>query len=88
VRKIDPILKLLLVGILFFTATLLYCQKWFPGDGQTFQVIAGLLTGFAGAFLGFAKKELGVPDEQPPLAHRDSVTTTVTAESSEKEPGK
>jgi hypothetical protein len=53
----------------------------FPSDGQIFQVIAGLLTGFGGAFLAFARKELGVPDEPASGAQRtiDTVTTTVTA---------
>ncbi len=62
-KRMDPILKLLLAGIVFFTVVLLYTQKWFPDDGQTFQVVAGLLTSFGGAFLAFARKELGVPDE-------------------------
>lgn len=68
----DPILKLLLVGIGFFTAVLLYTQKYFPNDGQTFQVVAGLLTGFAGAFLGFAKTKLGVPPGADPSDNSDA----------------
>lgn len=71
-KQLDPILKLLLGGIVFFLAVLLYIQKWFPNDGQTFQVVAGLLTGFSGAFLGFARKELGVEDppkdKEPPAS--------------------
>jgi hypothetical protein len=80
-KTMDPVLKLLLVGILFFTAALFYCEHRFPSDGQIFQVIAGLLTGFGGAFLAFARKELGVPDEPASGAQRtiDTVTTTVTA---------
>lgn len=80
--RTDPILKLLLGGILFFTVVILYTQKYFPNDGQTFQVFSGLLTGFAGAFLGFATKSLGIPDQQLPGTH----STTTTLKSEPKEP--
>lgn len=41
---------LLFVGMIFFTGMLFAAEKWFPADGQMFQVVAGLLTGFSGAF--------------------------------------
>lgn len=82
-KRLDPILKLLLVGIVFFMAILLYIQKWFPNDGQTFQVVAGLLTGFSGAFLGFARKELGV-EPDPPGTHSNK--TTIIAEEKTQDP--
>lgn len=46
----DPIIVLLAAGLVFFTVTLLGVAHWMSSDGQTFQVISGLLTGFAGAF--------------------------------------
>lgn len=66
---LDPILKLLLGGIVFFTAVIIYTQKYFPNDGQTFQVFSNLLAGFAGAFLGFATKSLGIdtPGTKPTI---------------------
>jgi hypothetical protein len=81
----DPVLKLLLIGILFFTAALFYCEHRFPNDGQIFQVIAGLLTGFGGAFLAFARKELGVPDQPVPLPPGATRTTDVQAMSTTTE---
>jgi hypothetical protein len=77
--SLDPILKLLLGGIVFFTAVIIYTQKYFPNDGQTFQVFSNLLAGFAGAFLGFATKSLGIDSQQLPGAH--SKTTTIKTES-------
>jgi hypothetical protein len=77
--KLDPILKLLLGGIVFFTAVIIYTQKYFPNDGQTFQVFSNLLAGFAGAFLGFATKSLGI--ETQPLPGAKPKTPAVTTES-------
>lgn len=77
--KLDPILKLLLGGIVFFTAVIIYTQKYFPNDGQTFQVFSNLLAGFAGAFLGFATKSLGI--ETQPLLGAKPKTPAVTTES-------
>lgn len=48
--KLEPVIALLFVGMIFFTAMLFAAEKWFPNDGQMFQVVAGLLTGFSGAF--------------------------------------
>ena len=77
--SLDPILKLLLGGIVFFTAVIIYTQKYFPNDGQTFQVFSNLLAGFAGAFLGFATKSLGI--ETQPLPGAKLKTPAVTPES-------
>ena len=83
---LDPILKLLLAGIVFFTAVIIYTQKYFPNDGQTFQVFSNLLAGFAGAFLGFATKSLGIETQSLPGA--TSKTITVKTETQEGEQGK
>ena len=77
--SLDPILKLLLGGIVFFTAVIIYTQKYFPNDGQTFQVFSNLLAGFAGAFLGFATKSLGI--ETQPLPGAKPKTPAVQPES-------
>lgn len=50
---IDRILYLLFAGMLVFAVMLVLVEKFFASDGQIFQVVAGLLTGFSGAF--FAK---------------------------------
>lgn len=54
-NRLEPVLVLLAVMILFFTGLLVAMAKFFPTDGQTFQVISGLLTGFGGAFLARIK---------------------------------
>lgn len=74
--SLDPILKLLLGGIVFFTAVIIYTQKYFPNDGQTFQVFSNLLAGFAGAFLGFATKSLGIETQQLPGAKAKAPAVT------------
>jgi hypothetical protein len=38
--------------ILILLGCMIGISKWSPNDGQTFQSIAGLLSGFSGAFLG------------------------------------
>ena len=47
---LEPIVKLLFFGMVFWTVMLFVCVQFYSQDGQTFQVISGLLTGFSGAF--------------------------------------
>jgi hypothetical protein len=75
--KIDPILKLLFIGIVFFTLVLFAAEKWFTNDGQIFQVVSGLLTGFSGAFFMGIKKDLGLPDDTASTTVSKTVTTKV-----------
>lgn len=56
----------ILVGALFMG------EKWYPGDGQFFQVFAGILTSVATVFVGAARHVLGMtaedeknPDDPP-----------------------
>ena len=49
-EKVDPVLYLLFIGMVFFTAVLIGVEYFFKDDGQVFQVVAGILTGFAGSF--------------------------------------
>jgi len=60
---VEPIDRLLYGGIMFLVLVLVGVSKWSPNDGQTFQVISGLLTTFSGAFVGrmVPKKSTGVP---------------------------
>ena len=48
--RLEPIDKLLFIAIFIFAIILIGISRWAPQDGQTFQVISGILTGFAGAF--------------------------------------
>ncbi len=71
-HKLEPIVLLLFVGMLFWTGMLFICQKFYPDDGQIFQVISGLLTGFSGAFFMRIKPRGAEPP--PP----DTTTTSVS----------
>lgn len=48
--SVEPILYLLFLGIVIFAVMLFAADFVFKDDGQVFQVIAGLLTAFSGAF--------------------------------------
>lgn len=60
--KIDKTLMLLFIGTLVFTAILLIVDYVFKDDAQLFQVIAGITTGFAAAFLARMKPQGDAPD--------------------------
>lgn len=64
-KSIEPIVFLLFGGIIFFTLLLVAISKWSPNDGQTFQVVSGLLTGFAGAFMMRVKPPSTTVDNPP-----------------------
>lgn len=49
--KMDPVLYLLSILVVFFVVSLFASEKWFPNDGQIFQVISSLVAGFSGALL-------------------------------------
>lgn len=63
--KVDPILYLLFVGIVTFSILLIAVEHYFMSDGQMFQVMAGVLTGFTGAFFGRINPSSKVP--APPV---------------------
>lgn len=52
---VEPTLYLLFYGMIFFAGVLIGVEYFFKEDGQMFQVIAGILTGFTGAFFGRMK---------------------------------
>lgn len=80
------ILKLMVCSILIFVCCLFACEIFFPNDGQMFQVIAGLVTGFSGAFLMFLKNKLGIPDTPlPPPLPGTQRTTKIDASTTVKE---
>ena len=56
---LEPVVLLLFVGILVFTGALFLSERFFGSDGQMFQVVAGLLTGFSGAFFMRVKPREG-----------------------------
>lgn len=79
---LEPVLKLLAGLMIFFTAVLFVSEKFFPSDGQIFQVVSGLLTGISGAFLMRIKpRATGEVDG-------NAVTTATTTVSVPAEPAK
>lgn len=57
--KVEPVLKLLAATMVFFTVVLIGVEYFFKEDAQVFQVIASILTGVVGAFLGRIKPAKG-----------------------------
>ena len=49
--KVDRITAMLWLSVMIFAGVLVVVDKLFPNEGQVFQVIAGLATGFMGALL-------------------------------------
>ncbi len=72
------VLKLLIFSILLFVVCLFVCEQFYPNDGQIFQVVAGLVASFSGAFLMFIKNKLGIQDPPPPGTQRMITTDTST----------
>ncbi len=62
--KLEPVLYLLAFLVLVFTGCLFASEHWFPNDGQIFQVVSNLLSGFGGALL-MRVKPAGKPGEDP-----------------------
>lgn len=54
-RKLDPIDKLLFIGMMVFSVIIFVCNVLFPMDGQIFQVYSGVLGAFSGAFFARLK---------------------------------
>jgi hypothetical protein len=53
----DPVLLLLLLSTFGFAGMMIFVEFKFPNDGQVFQVMSGLTTGFAGAVLARVKPQ-------------------------------
>lgn len=70
-KGIDPILILLCIMMTFCVVLLILIAIFLTNDGQTFQVVSGLLTAFSGAFLGRI-----MPDKNHP--NSTTVTTSLT----------
>jgi uncharacterized membrane-anchored protein len=64
-KTIEPVLLLLAGLLVLFTFLLLWCSVVLKTDGQTFQVISSLVTGFAGALL-MRIKPRGQADKDEP----------------------
>jgi len=72
----DTVTHQLYWGIWISVACLIFVEKFFREDAQVFQVIASVLTGFLGAFLGRVKP--AAPDPPPPGSVRATTIEQVT----------
>lgn len=77
-NKVEPVVYLLFAGMMFFTAIVLICDKFFPNDGQVFQVMANLLAGFSGAFFMRIKTKGGTDDPAGTITKQTTLKETVT----------
>lgn len=77
-QKFDRTLLLLFVGIILFTMILFASEIWFMSDSQMFQVIAGVLTAFTGAFFGRIKPAAEVPTNVSATSSPGKSTATIT----------
>lgn len=71
---IDPILKLLTALVILFAFLLIAVAKWMSSDGQTFQILSSLVSGFAGALLLRIKPREAADKDPIPGVQRDTVT--------------
>ena len=76
-EKLEPVVLLLFVGMCVFTGALFASEKFFPNDGQMFQVVAGLLTACSGAFFMRVKPKDNIPSIPEGGSGSTSTTTTV-----------
>lgn len=76
--QIEPIIKWLFVLVLILVFTVIGISKWSPNDGQTFQVISGVLTTFAGVLAGRINPVAAKKPDPPPgsITHTEQVTQT------------
>lgn len=72
-NPVEPIVKLMVGLVLIFTCMLIGVARFLSSDGQTFQIIAGLVTGFSGALLMRVKPRAATPDDPPPVTLRRTV---------------
>ena len=77
-EKIDPVLLLLLAGIIFFALTLFAVDIWFKQDQALFSVLSSLVSGFAGSFFTRLRPK-DAATTIPPGATVDTTVDTKTA---------
>jgi hypothetical protein len=77
-NKVEPIVLLLVALVIFFTVILIGVARMMSSDGQTFQIIAGLVTGFSGALLMRVKPKNTAEDNVPMPNDTTRVTTHKT----------
>jgi hypothetical protein len=87
-EKVDPVLFLLIGGIIFFSLSLFAVDLWFKQDQALFSVLSSLVSGFAGSFFTRLRpKDAPTPASSPDATVDTTATTTVHTEPA-KDPAK
>ncbi len=84
-NKIEPIVLLLVFLVIFFSVVLVGVAVFLSSDGQTFQIIAGLVTGFSGALLMRVKPRTSESEVGPDSTLTRTRVSTEVIEPSGKE---
>lgn len=59
IEGVEPIIRLLVILMVFFTFILIYCEHIFNSDGVVFAVFSGILNNCAGALFMRVKGNAG-----------------------------
>lgn len=65
IKRLDPNVLLLFLGTVFFALLLVSVDYLFKGEGEVFQAIASLFSGFGGALLAMIKANSNHDAHQP-----------------------
>lgn len=91
-NRLDAVVILLTGLVMFFSGVLIWIAVYLKSDGQTFQIIASLVTGFSGALL-MRIKPRGSKDGDdivlpgPPSRLTVNENKQTIAETTEQKPG-
>ena len=77
-RQLEPVLFLLSGMVVLFTLLLFISEKMFPNDGQIFQILGNLVSGFAGALLMRVKPR--TQDDEQDKASQTTILKQITTE--------
>ncbi len=75
---IDPILKMLVALVVFFSLLLIGVARFMSSDGQTFQILSSLVSGFAGALLLRIKPRDASEKDPVPGTQRETIAIEKT----------
>ncbi len=83
--RLDSVVMLLTFLILAFVGVLLWVAVNLKSDGQTFQIVASLVTGFSGALLMRIKPKGAGPDDPViPMPQAPSKVTVEAGDTTDK----
>lgn len=84
--KIEAVVGLLFVGVMIGLVFLFVAERWFPNDGQIFQVVSGVVTTFLGALAAKIDPRKATGTTGTTVDHSQSVSTTTVTQETVKAP--